>query len=98
MNFESSTAAEQSRADNKILGHDLNCGHFVSDGYHSLSSGSLSDLVKMESSDLDGDSPGAPNYDCTNSVTFGHIANTCGALLFFNFSSSRSNIIQSNHS
>lgn len=30
------------------MGHDLGCGHFVIDSYHSLSSGSLSDLIRME--------------------------------------------------
>lgn len=30
------------------MGHDLGCGHFVIDSHHSLSSGSLSDLIRME--------------------------------------------------
>lgn len=64
MNSQSNTAAArrcgiQSRADNKILGHDLDCGHIVSDGYCILSSGSLSDLIKKEGSVLDGNSTGA---------------------------------------
>lgn len=53
----------QSRADSEILGHDLDCGHIVSDGYCFLSSGSLSDLIKKGGGVMDGDSTGASNKD-----------------------------------
>lgn len=84
-----------SRADNKILGHDLDCGHTASDGYCFLSSGSLSDLIMRDGSVLDGDSTGASNKDCTNSVIFGQIVKTC--TFIFNFSSFTSNIIHPSH-